>query len=200
MIRVAILASGTGTNAMKLLHQAKSLKNIVIPLVLVDQPDSKLLETVKKEFPEVQIHLVEAPGIKDPATRREQHEKDILFLLKTHQIDWCFLAGYMRLIGPVLLNAFQGNVHSKIVNIHPSLLPHYPGLNAYEQAFHANESISGVTIHFVDEGLDTGPIIIQQSFERFKGDQLEDFISRGKALEWILYPEILKKLNDEGQL
>lgn len=200
MIRVAILASGTGTNAMKLLEQAQALKNLVIPLVIVDQPSSLLLETMKKEYPEVKIHLVEAPGIKDPVSRRELHEKDILFLLKTHQIDWCFLAGYMRLVGPTLLNAFQGNVHSRIVNVHPSLLPHYPGLNAYEQAFQADEPISGVTIHFVDEGLDSGPLIVQQSFERFKGDRLEDFIARGKNLEWKLYPEVLKRLNDEGNL
>ena len=192
MIRVAILASGTGTNAMKLLQHAQTLDHLMIPLVIVNKRASPLLDLVKKEFPLVSVRLVEAP--------KEIYENEVLSILQSHQIDWCFLAGYMKLVGPTLLNAFHGEKRSRIVNIHPSLLPAYPGLHAYEQAFQANEKISGVTIHFVDAGLDTGPMIAQRSFERGKNDSLDDFITRGKNIEWKLYPEILKKLNDEGSL
>lgn len=200
MIKVAILASGTGTNAMKLLEKAKSLSGLTIPLVIVDQKDSLLLKTIDQKFSNVRVCLVEAPRLNNLTERKRMHETAMLELLKEHQIDWIFLAGYMRLLGPTLLQAFQGSPHSKIVNIHPSLLPAYPGLHAYEQAYEANAAISGVTIHFVDSGLDTGSVIVQGFFERAKTDTLENFINRGKDLEWKLYPEVLQRLNDQGYL
>jgi len=190
-ISVAIFASGAGSNALNLLRTARSLKNLWIPLVIVDQKSSSLPESIAKEFPEVKVSLIEAPS-----KIRAEHEKLILSELKEYSIEWCFLAGYMRLLGPILLGAFK----SRIVNIHPSLLPKYPGLHAYEQAFAAGDSISGVTIHYVDEGLDTGPIIVQSHFERHEGDRLEDFIRRGKVLEWLLYSNVLTQLNDQGSL
>ena len=200
MIRVAVLASGTGSNAMKLLHHAKNLTQLCIPLVIVDQKSSLLLETVKNEFPEVSVQLIEVPQHKNSAERKIIHENEMLAILKEYKIDWCFLAGYMRLIGPTILQAFDDGKKHKIVNIHPSLLPKYPGLHAYEQAYESNEKVSGITIHFVDEGLDTGPIIAQETFERGSQDSLEEFILRGKQLEWKLYPNILSQLNDKGDL
>lgn len=80
-------------------------------------------------------------------------------LLQQEQIDFILLAGYMRLIGPTLLGAYEG----KIVNIHPSLLPHFPGLDAIGQALDAGVSKTGVTVHYVDDGMDTGPIIAQET-------------------------------------
>lgn len=88
---------------------------------------------------------------------------------------------------------------NRIINIHPSLLPKYPGLNAFERAF-ADKSSSGITLHLVDQGLDTGPVIKQKSFPFFKEDTLSDFIQRGKQVEWELYPEVLKLLNESTDL
>ena len=189
MMKVAIFASGTGSNALNLLRTARELKSLEIPLLIVDQKSSSLPVAVGKEFPNVKVAVIEAPN-----KIRAEHEKLILGQLREYQIDWCFLAGYMRLLGPTLLTEFK----SHIVNIHPSLLPKYPGLHAYEQAFEAGDPISGVTIHFVDEGLDTGPVIAQRSFERHQGDTLESFIERGKKLEWSLYSGVLRRLNNGG--
>ena len=84
-------------------------------------------------------------------------------------MEWIFLAGYMRLIGPTLLDAFRG----KIVNIHPSLLPAFPGLDAIGQAYQAGVKVAGITVHYVDEGMDTGPIIDQAAIHIEQGEDLE---------------------------
>lgn len=201
MKRVAIFASGAGSNALNLLATASELKNVQIPLVVVDQQTSPLIEKLAQEYPEVEVAVITPPPMKDQKSRREVHETEILEKLKKHSIDWCFLAGYLRLVGPTLLRAFsESKTHSRILNLHPSLLPKFPGLNAFEQAFNANEKVSGVTIHFVDEGLDTGPILLQRSFEREKKDSLETFIVKGKALEWAIYSEALNLLDRDGTL
>ena len=192
-IRIAIFASGQGTNALKLLETATTLKQTQIPLVVVDRADSPLPEKIKARFSQVKVALIPF------ADSKEKHEQMILSELKAHEIDWCFLAGYMRIVGPTLLEAFSStDGTTRILNIHPSLLPAYPGKNAYEQAFQANESVSGVTIHFVDSGIDTGQIVIQQSFLREDDDTLEDFKQRGQRLEWELYSKVLKKLDQMG--
>ncbi len=201
MIRVAVFASGAGSNAINLLETAKRLGDVRIPVVIIDQQTSPLLERIRSEYPDVETALVPIPPMKDVKARREVHETEILDVLKIFQIDWCFLAGYMRMVGPTLLKAFQEpNGTSRIVNIHPSLLPKYPGLDGYEQAFRADDAVSGVTIHFVDAGMDTGPVIKQVSFKREKKDTLETFIERGKTVEWKIYSEVLTLLNDQRTL
>jgi len=184
-------------NAMNLLRTAASLGQLEIPLMIVDQKNSPLPEKVKAEFPQVSVAVIEV--MKGP-NRRADHEQRILTQLREFSIDWCFLAGYMRLIGPTLLNEYKTGATSRIVNIHPSLLPKYPGLHAYEQAFEAGDLISGVTIHFVDDGLDSGPVILQGEFQRLQSDDLESFIERGKKLEWSLYSRVLTQLNDAGDI
>ena len=201
MIRVAVFASGTGSNAINLLETAKRLGNLEIPLVIIDQQTSPLLDKIRSEYPDVEAALIQPPPMKDVKARREVHETEILQVLKQFKIDWCFLAGYMRLVGPTLLRAFrEPEGHARILNIHPSLLPKYPGINGYEQAFEASDKIAGITIHFVDSGMDTGPILKQATFQREKKDTLESFIERGKKLEWATYSEVLTRLNDVGTL
>jgi phosphoribosylglycinamide formyltransferase-1 len=102
----------------------------------------------------------------------------------------------MRILGPLLLDTFR----NRIVNIHPSLLPLYPGVESYKRAFEDKVTESGVTVHLVDAGIDTGPVILQEKFPRLETDTLADFIQRGKDLEWKLYPKILEKLNESGAL
>ena len=197
-LNLAILASGSGTNALNLLSVARNLDGIKIVLLIVDQSKSPLLNIAKERYPELPVMLIEEPSvefIQDSKGRKLHHEKAILKELQQHHVDWIFLAGYMRLLGETLLGAFTANGQSKIVNIHPSLLPAYPGLHAYERAFQANDVKAGVTIHLVDEGVDTGSILAQESFERKPSDTLKDFVERGKTLEWNLYAQILKELS-----
>jgi phosphoribosylglycinamide formyltransferase-1 len=106
----------------------------------------------------------------------------------------------MRIIGETLLDAYSSQDESRIVNIHPSLLPAYPGLHAYERAFAAQDKNGGVTVHLVDAGMDTGPVLAQKSFPREAGDTLQSFTERGLALEWKLYGDILRQLHDTKNL
>ena len=193
-LRLALFASGGGTNALNLLEVAKDLPELEIALVIVDQATSPLLKILSEKFPKLTVKLISMPTGNDVKTRKQAHEKLILDELKEHRIDWIFLAGYMRMVGPTLLAEYSSQGKSHIVNIHPSLLPAYPGLHAYERAFAANDQKSGVTIHLVDSGMDTGTILVQESFERLPNDTLQNFMDRGKALEWRLYGDILKTL------
>ena len=196
MKRIALFASGTGTNVQNLLEKAKLYPNLHISCVIVDTLTSPLPVRLKFGYPELPVHVI-LPDEKLPKEiRKNDFELNVCKVLSNHQVEWILLAGYMRLVGPTLLSAFK----NKIVNIHPSLLPSYPGLHAYERAFQEGVAESGITIHLVDEGMDTGPIILQKSFPRFESDTLSDFISRGKDLEWEMYPEILKLLNVSANL
>lgn len=182
-MNIALMVSGTGTNALKLIEHAKLLKNISVVGIIVDQPSSKLLN----EKLVVPIILIE----KNLGEKKSDHEKKILEQLKKWNTDWIMLAGFMRLLSKKFLSQY----HNRVVNIHPSLLPLYPGAHAYERAFQDQVSESGVTVHFVDEGMDTGAIWRQESFKRFPQDSLQDFIARGKNLEWKLYPSFLDWLS-----
>jgi phosphoribosylglycinamide formyltransferase-1 len=202
-MNVAIFASGAGSNALKLIDCSLRLKNIKIPLVILDRADSPLPQSLETTFGEkIKCMVIAPPQENLPAqARRAKHEEEILKVLSAHQIEWIFLAGYMRILGPTLLNAFATNsARTRIVNIHPSLLPAYPGAHSYERAFQEGEPSSGVTVHLVDAGVDTGPILKQESFERRPKDTLNEFINRGKSVEWKLYAEILSQLDREGKL
>jgi phosphoribosylglycinamide formyltransferase-1 len=196
MKRLAIFASGTGTNAIRLLEAAAELENIRIVSLIVDTKSSPLPGIVRERFPETQVSVI-LPETGLPALERKlRHEGQILSQLEACGVEWILLAGYMRILGPTLLEAYP----ERIVNIHPSLLPLFPGVDSYRRAFEAGVTESGVTIHLVDQGVDTGPILLQQKFLRLPQDTLESFTQRGKELEWKLYPEILRKLNESAAL
>lgn len=195
MKKLAIFASGAGSNALNLIEKSLSFENLEISCLVVDTETSPLPDIIAKINPALPVYrILPDPSLKG-SERKLQFEKKILQKLKYHDVGWILLAGYMRLIGPTLLDHFP----NRMINIHPSLLPHYPGLNSFERAYIDGVS-SGVTIHLVDSGLDTGPVIVQRSFPRLKDDTLSDFIQRGKSIEWELYPEILKRLNDSADL
>ena len=185
MIRGAILASGRGSNAANLVNfsrEASCENELEIACLIVDNPQALVLERARKwDLPH---YCVPGKGVD-----RDEREKKMLEILRHHGVEWVFLAGYKRILSKNFLSAFPGSQsnHSKVVNIHPSLLPDFPGLKAYERAFEAGVEFSGVTIHFVDEGVDTGPVICQESFPRKENDTLEDFVRRGLELEHRLY-------------
>ena len=185
-MKVVILASGEGTNAENILSFSKKRKRqFEIRGLISDQPNAKVLERAKKWS--IPVALIEK------SLGREAHEKAMLSQISSWEGDWVFLAGYMRILGHTFLSHFFDPKFglSKIVNIHPSLLPNFKGLRAYERAFEANVPSSGVSVHFVNEGVDTGPLILQKSFPRKEGDLFEDFQKRGKEKEFQAYREAI---------
>ena len=118
------------------------------------------------------------------------YEQAIVDLLEAQQIDLVCLAGYMKIVGPTLLGAYEG----RIINIHPAYLPEFPGAHGIEDAWQAGVSESGVTVHWVDSGVDTGKIIQQVRVPRLETDTLESFEERIHATEYQLYPQVLESL------
>lgn len=193
MKNLAFFASGAGTNVVKLMEALPGLTHLRASVIVVDQKSSALLNQMFS----VPVILME----KQKEETKAQYETRLVTLLNEYEVSWILLAGFMRILGPTLLNAFQDQKlgHSRIVNIHPSLLPAFPGKSGYADAFKAGVKESGVTVHFVDSGVDTGPIWKQQAFSRETNDTLEDFVQRGKAVEWKIYPAFLEWLNQYGE-
>ena len=187
ILTAAILASGNGSNAENILQYAAQFpKKIKIPLVITDNKNAGVI--MRARALGVPCAVVEREG------NRAAQEEKIIALLKSHSVDWIFLAGYMAILSPVFVDQWRG----RIVNIHPSLLPQFPGRDGYGDAFRANVATSGVTLHFVDEGIDTGPVILQKEFSRSPEDTLESFRARGMALEYQLYREFINNLIKEA--
>jgi phosphoribosylglycinamide formyltransferase 1 len=182
---IAVFASGNGSNFQALVERSRKENwPLQISLLICDRPGAKVLERAR-------ACNVEAICLNPKAfPDKKAYEESILEHLRQRKIEWIVLAGYMRLIGPALLQAYP----KRIVNIHPSLLPAFPGLNAIEKAFSYPVKVSGVTVHFVDEGIDTGPIIAQQAVTIDEEDTLESFERKIHLAEHRLYPEVIKNL------
>lgn len=188
-IRVAIFASGNGSNALNLLKASLELKSqIQIPVLISDNPEAAILAKAS-QFP-VQTLLIEK------VDNRKSHEAEILTALKEHQIDWICLAGYMRLLSSDFVNIWK-TLHGgaeQIVNIHPSRLPAYAGLEAVQRAFAAQEKEVGVTLHFVDAGMDTGSIISQKILPILENHTIKELLQDVHCLEHQMYREFLHKI------
>ncbi len=185
MPRIAVFASGSGSNFQALADAASSQKlGAELALLVCDKPRAYVLERAQAaNVP----HVVFEPK---QYLSREQYEHDVLHVLEEYDIDWIVLAGYMRLITPVLLQAYEG----RMVNIHPSLLPAFPGLHAVRQALDYGVKVTGVTVHLVDEGMDTGPIVAQQAVVIEPGDTEAELTARIQAVEHDLYPQVVRRL------
>jgi phosphoribosylglycinamide formyltransferase-1 len=193
LVKVAIFASGEGSNAEQIWRVAKTI-GISVELVICDKEQAPVLVKAKRDG--LKALLVE----KGAYEKKHEHELRILKELAEREVKWVILAGYMRILSGDFLRQFGFSDHSKgrVLNIHPSLLPDFKGANAYRDAFLANVPISGVSVHFVTEGIDEGPILLQKSFERRAEDSLEDFIARGKKIEHEIYPEAIAMALKEG--
>ena len=126
-------------------------------------------------------------SISDVSARREAHETSILAVLEEHEIEVVILSGYMRILSPLFVREWQG----RLLNIHPSLLPKYPGAHAHRDALADGATITGCTVHLVDEGVDTGQILAQSHLEIHPDDDEESLSERVKVLEHKLYPEVI---------
>jgi phosphoribosylglycinamide formyltransferase 1 len=191
-LNIAVLVSGRGSNLKAILEAIREKQlDACVKVVISNKPDVAALAIAKE-------HGVEAKVIASQGLQRTEHEKLVYACLSKLGIDYVVMAGYMRVITPFLLEKFRDDRgFNRIINIHPSLLPAFPGANAYEEAFNYGVKISGITIHLVDEEVDRGPILAQESFERFPDDTLESFKQRGLAIEHRLYPKVLQQLAEQ---
>lgn len=190
--RFAIFASGTGSNALNLVQFSRLNPHLIsVELLVTDSPRAQVIA----KFTAQGVPVAIVPFEKN----KKFHEAQILKVLAKHNIEWIILAGFMRILSQDFLQKFYDEKldRNRVLNIHPSLLPSFKGANAYASAFAANVTHSGVTVHFVDSGVDSGPIILQKSFPRLPEDTLENFISRGKQLEHEIYPAAIRLLMGE---
>jgi phosphoribosylglycinamide formyltransferase-1 len=154
-----------------------------IAVVISDKTGAPGLELAKKRG-------IETLAIERRGRNREEHEREIISALRERHVDLVCLAGYMRLLSPCFIEAFRG----RILNIHPSLLPAFPGLDAQRQALEHGVKVSGCTVHFVDETLDGGPIIAQRAVPVIDGDTVESLSARILEQEHQLYAEAVARV------
>ncbi|QCJ40765.1 phosphoribosylglycinamide formyltransferase [Bacillus sp. S3] len=191
MKKIAVFASGGGSNFQAIINVIREgLLSAEISLLVCDQPGAFAIERAKAN--RIPCFIFSA---KDYSSKAD-FEKEIAGLLRDLDVDLIVLAGYMRLIGPTLLKEYEG----RIVNIHPSLLPDFPGKDAIGQALAAKAKWTGVTIHFVDEGMDTGPIIVQERVRIAEAETRESLQQKIQSIEHKLYPSILHMLLTQGEV
>jgi phosphoribosylglycinamide formyltransferase-1 len=186
--KIAIFASGSGSNyeAIMKAYQESPLQRGEVALVICDQPQAYVIERAEKWGTPT---FILSPK---NCESKVAYEQAILTKLQKYNIDFIVLAGYMRLLGSTLLQPYQGS----IINIHPSLLPAFAGKDAIGQAIKYGVRLTGVTIHYVDEGMDTGPIIYQQAVAIEEDETKESLAQKIQAIEHETYPRIIRACLD----
>jgi phosphoribosylglycinamide formyltransferase-1 len=185
MKRIGVLISGRGSNLQALIdaQQADDLGGGEIAVVISNVATAFGLERARNAG--IATVYKEHRGKK-----REDYDAEIVSILKEYRVDVVCLAGFMRLLSPVLVRAFP----NRILNIHPALLPAFPGLDAQRQAFEHGVKVSGATVHVVDEGLDSGPIVVQEAVPVFDTDDVETLAHRILEVEHRIYPKAVRIL------
>src|SRR6266478_3982108 len=184
---IGILGSGKGSNCRAIFERIRS-GNLAAEarLVVSDVLDAPILD-IAREFGVTNAYL--PPG--RFRTRLEPEiEERLVQMLRDAGVELVVLAGFMRVLHEPMLKSF----HRRIINIHPSLLPKFPGLEAWKQALVAGEKVTGVTVHFVDEQIDHGDVIAQRAVPVLSGDTPESLHARIQAIEHVLYPEALENV------
>ena len=190
-IRIGVLASGRGSNLQAVIDNIGSGSlSAEIAVVISDQPDAFALDRARKHgIPAVHVS---AKGYKG---RREEYDGFLAQELRKHAVDLVILAGFMRIITKVLVEAYP----HRMMNIHPALLPAFPGLHVQKAAIEHGVKFSGCTVHFVDEGMDTGPIIIQAVVPVLDGDTEDTLAARILKQEHKIFSRAIR-LFAEGKL
>ncbi|MFC1670410.1 phosphoribosylglycinamide formyltransferase [Spirochaetota bacterium] len=187
---IAVLVSGSGTNLQSIIDKTESgYIPAEIKCVISNREDAFGLK--RAENHNIPNYYVDSKKFDS----RDEHERGIINILKKHDIELVVLAGYMRLLTSNILNEYK----NRVINIHPAILPSFPGTDGYGDAWEYGVKVSGCTVHFVDEGCDTGPIILQRVNEIKEGESLEDFKKRGLEIEHEAFPLAIK-LYCEGKL
>jgi phosphoribosylglycinamide formyltransferase-1 len=190
LLKLGILISGNGSNLQSIIdHIEKGSLKAIIKIVISNNPDAYGLTRAKKHG--IPIVVLKNGDFKN----KEDYDLELINILKNNSVDLVILAGFMRIITSTVLNAFP----QKIMNIHPALLPSFPGIHGQKQALEYGVKLSGCTVHFVDEGVDTGPIIIQNAVQVFDDDTEETLAARILKEEHRIYPQAIQ-LFSEGKI
>ncbi|MGG1674237.1 phosphoribosylglycinamide formyltransferase [Neobacillus sp. NRS-1170] len=185
-MKIAVFASGTGSNFSAILEsiQSKKITNVEVVLLVSDRPEALAVQKAKDEL--IPVHTFRAKDYPN----KQAFEEEIVEKLRQRFVDFIVLAGYMRLLGPVLLQAYD----RKIINVHPSLLPAFAGKDAIGQALDYGVKVTGVTVHYVDEGMDTGPIIAQRVVTVDSDETKDSLVKKIQEQEHQLLPEVIQML------
>jgi phosphoribosylglycinamide formyltransferase-1 len=212
IFRVAVLASGSGTNLQAIIDQLHRPRfqlmdaddytaapqavaetaagpRIEVVLVISDMPDARALDRAARAG--IRTAVLPASDYRD----REQHDLAVITKLLEVEPDLVVLAGYMRIVAPTLLKAFPW----RVINLHPALLPAFPGTHSIADAVRYGVKVTGVTVHYVDSGVDTGPVIAQEAVRVENGDTAETLAARIHELEHRMLPEVVR-LIAEGRV
>ena len=195
-MKIAVLVSGSGTNLQTLINQLHHDKSSGIEIAVVISDRRKAYALTRAKRAGIPTHIVRTQEYKN----RIDFDAEISRLLDHYAIDLIVLAGFMKLFQPPFVRKYR----NKIINIHPSLLPAFPGANAVADTLTYGVKVTGVTVHFVDEDMDTGPIIAQTTVPVYDTDDEESLHQRIQIEEHKLYPEVIRwyaqgTLNVEGR-
>jgi phosphoribosylglycinamide formyltransferase 1 len=191
VIRLGVLASGSGTNLQALLDAtAAGRLDAKVAVVVSNVPGAGALERARRAG--VATEVLPSKGVAD----RAAYDRAVVETLRRHEVELVCLAGYMRIVTPAFLGAFGPSASSRgcprVVNVHPALLPAFPGMHAARQALTYGARVAGCTVHFVDEGTDTGPIIAQAAVPVLPGDDEAALQARIQVEEHRLYPQAVQ--------
>ena len=187
IFKLAVLVSGRGSNLQAIIDSIdREELDAHLSIVISNTKDTMALKRAEK-------HGIKTIFI-DPSTylNSKEYDKALVLKLKEFSIDLICLAGYMRILGEEVIQTFE----KKIINIHPSLLPAFPGLNAQKQAINHGVKFSGCTVHFVDSGVDSGPIILQTAVPVYDNDDEKSLSKRILEQEHYLYPKAIKMIQE----
>ena len=190
MINIGVLVSGRGTNLQSIIDAIREGK-IEGRISIVISDNRKAFALKRAEKSNIETRYIDFKSFKN----REDYDKKIVEYLKEKDVDLVVLAGYMRILSPYFIKMYK----NRIMNIHPALLPSFPGLHAQRQAVEYGVKVSGCTVHFVDEGVDSGPIILQKAVEVEDSDTEESLAERILKEEHQIYPRAIQ-LFSEGRL
>ncbi len=187
--QVVVLASGAGSLFETLVNYSNSNQtNFKVTTLVTDQEQAPVIK--KAEGLSIDVKVI----LPSDYSSMQDWSRALLAILKSLNPDYIFLLGFMKILNPEIVNEFK----NKILNSHPSLLPKYPGAHAVKDALSAGENVTGFTIHFVDEGLDSGPIILQQEIQVLPGDSVERLHERIKATEREVICDVMDRLAANG--
>jgi phosphoribosylglycinamide formyltransferase-1 len=182
-LKVAVLASGTGTNLQALIDQVHGREGIEIVGVASDKPDALALDRAAAAVIETAVFPVS-----EYALDRVARDAALADWLRARGTQLVVMAGYMQIVGPAFLERFP----DAVINVHPALLPAFPGMDAVSQAIAYGVKVFGVTVHFVDEGVDSGPVIMQRSVSLPDARELDDVLPHIHAIEHQILPEVVR--------
>ncbi len=187
MKKIAIFASGSGSNFEAIVKAVEENKiKASVEILICDKKNAYVIERAKNH--NIKTFVFSAKNYES----KELYETEIVEILDSLQIDLVCLAGYMKIVGKVLLSSYEG----KIINIHPALLPSFKGAHGILDAFNYGVKVFGVTVHYVNGGVDEGKIIMQRGFEYY-GNDIEEVEEQIHKIEHVLYIEAINKLIEE---